>query len=59
MKKEREIINKKSNISKINFLSKRKSYVRKSTAQTVLGLKQPTHVTSGDCNCGTMCNCDV
>ena len=28
-------------LSKINFLSKRRSYVRKRTAQTVLGVKQP------------------
>ena len=54
-----KVIKEKPDVSKINFLSKRKSYVRKSTAQTVLGFKQHTNVVGVHCGCGTMCNCDV
>ena len=52
------IKNKKMKISKINFLSKRKSYVRKRTAQIVLGVKQPmTPTTEPGHSCGGCGGC--
>ena len=49
-----KVIKKKSGVSKINFLNKRKSYDRKGTAQIVLGFKQTTSITneSGCGGCG-------